>query len=162
AETRTDPCTVGVGIHAEDLQRAGSARRDAADHPHRRALAGAIRAEEAECLTRGDVEVDRVDRDQLAESLRQLAGVDQRRLLGGGHGIYWDASRRRARQLDFFVAVPGLGAPARTPELVHLDVPFGEELVHYAIGPASCAVPGIPAGLDALWRAHGRLPWQRL
>jgi gamma-glutamyltranspeptidase/glutathione hydrolase len=45
---------------------------------------------------------------------------------------------------------------------VHLDVPFGEELVHYAIGPASCAVPGIPAGLDALWRAHGRLPWRRL
>jgi gamma-glutamyltranspeptidase / glutathione hydrolase len=83
-------------------------------------------------------------------------------LLGGGHGIYWDARRGRARQLDCFVAVPGLGAPPRTPELVHLDVPFGEELVHYAIGPASCAVPGIPAGLGLLWRAHGRLPWRRL
>jgi gamma-glutamyltranspeptidase/glutathione hydrolase len=23
-------------------------------------------------------------------------------------------------------------------------------------------VPGVPAGLDALWRAHGRLPWPRL
>jgi gamma-glutamyltranspeptidase/glutathione hydrolase len=23
-------------------------------------------------------------------------------------------------------------------------------------------VPGVPAGLDALWRAHGRLPWSRL
>jgi gamma-glutamyltranspeptidase/glutathione hydrolase len=43
-----------------------------------------------------------------------------------------------------------------------LDVPFGEELVHYAIGASSCAVPGVPAGLDALWRAHGRLPWARL
>ena len=83
-------------------------------------------------------------------------------LLGGGHGIYWDASRGRARQLDCFVAVPGLGGPARAPELVHLDVPFGEELVHYAIGPASCAVPGIPAGLDSLWRTYGRLPWRRL
>jgi gamma-glutamyltranspeptidase/glutathione hydrolase len=41
-------------------------------------------------------------------------------------------------------------------------VPFGEELVDYAVGPASCAVPGVPAGLDALWRAHGRLPWPRL
>ena len=41
-------------------------------------------------------------------------------------------------------------------------VPFGEELVHYAVGPASCAVPGRPGGLDALWRAHGRLPWARL
>jgi gamma-glutamyltranspeptidase/glutathione hydrolase len=43
-----------------------------------------------------------------------------------------------------------------------LEVRFGEELVHYAIGASSCAVPGVPAGLDALWRAHGRLPWARL
>src|SRR5438045_7716789 len=83
-------------------------------------------------------------------------------LLGGGHGIYWDAASGRARGLDCFVAVPGLGRPPPVPELVHLDVPFGEELVHYAIGPASCAVPGVPAGLDALWRAPGRLPWPRL
>ena len=34
--------------------------------------------------------------------------------------------------------------------------------MHYAVGPASCAVPGLPAGLDALWREHGRLPWARL
>jgi gamma-glutamyltranspeptidase/glutathione hydrolase len=58
--------------------------------------------------------------------------------------------------------VPGLGAEPREPELVHLQVPFGTELVHYAVGPASCAVPGLPAGLGALWRAHGRLPWRRL
>ena len=43
-----------------------------------------------------------------------------------------------------------------------MDVPFGAELVHYAVGPASCAVPGVPAGLHALWEAHGRLPWARL
>src|SRR5919204_2832183 len=83
-------------------------------------------------------------------------------LLGGGHGIYWDGSQRRARNLDCFVAVPGIGASERQAELVELDVPFGEELVHYAIGPASCAVPGLPAGLDALWREHGRLPWERV
>jgi gamma-glutamyltranspeptidase / glutathione hydrolase len=83
-------------------------------------------------------------------------------LLGGGHAIYWDAESRTARNLDFFVAVPGLaGAPANG-QLVELTVPFGAELVHYAIGPASCGVPSVPAGLDALWRAHGRLPWRRL
>jgi len=60
------------------------------------------------------------------------------------------------------VAVPGLGAEPREPELLHLDVPFGAELVHYAVGPASCGVPGLPAGLDALWRTYGRLPWPRL
>jgi gamma-glutamyltranspeptidase/glutathione hydrolase len=43
-----------------------------------------------------------------------------------------------------------------------LPVPFGEELVHYAVGPSSCAVPGVPAGLEALWRGYGRLPWPRL
>jgi gamma-glutamyltranspeptidase / glutathione hydrolase len=84
-------------------------------------------------------------------------------LLGGGHGIYWDAERKAARNLDCFVAVPGLGStPRASPDLKRLEVPFGEELVHYAIGPASCAVPGVPAGLDALWREHGRLPWARL
>jgi gamma-glutamyltranspeptidase / glutathione hydrolase len=83
-------------------------------------------------------------------------------LLGGGHAIYLDAASGRAANLDCFVAVPGLGAPRREPELLHLDVPFGAELVHYAVGPASCGVPGLPAGLDALWRAHGRLPWPRL
>src|ERR687895_1145710 len=83
-------------------------------------------------------------------------------LLGGGHGIYWSAARREARLLDCFVAVPGLGTPPIEPELLRLEVPFGAELVHYAVGPASCAVPGLPAGLDALWRLHGRLPWETL
>jgi gamma-glutamyltranspeptidase/glutathione hydrolase len=83
-------------------------------------------------------------------------------LLGGAHAIYWDAASGLARNLDCFVAIPGLDGDARDAELVHLEVPFGEELVHYAIGPASCAVPGLPAGLDLLWRAHGRLPWARL
>jgi len=79
-------------------------------------------------------------------------------LLGGGHAIHYDARSGEVRNLDCFVAVPsGSGAPMQ-----ELRVPFGEELVHYAIGASSCAVPGLPAGLDALWRAHGRLPWARL
>ena len=83
-------------------------------------------------------------------------------LLGGGHAIYFDAGGGTVRNLDCFCAAPGLGAPARDAELLHLQVQFGEELVDYAVGPASCAVPGVPAGLHALWRAHGRLPWPRL
>ena len=78
--------------------------------------------------------------------------------LGGGHAIYWDAATQTARNLDCFCAVPsGSGG-----ELLELDVPFGEELVHYAVGPASCAVPGVPGGLDALWREYGRLPWREV
>ncbi len=79
-------------------------------------------------------------------------------LLGGGHAIVFDVASGRLRNLDFFVAAPsGRGAP-----MEELRVPFGEELVHYAIGASSCAVPGVPAGADALWREHGRLPWPRL
>jgi gamma-glutamyltranspeptidase / glutathione hydrolase len=83
-------------------------------------------------------------------------------LLGGGHGIYFDAASGRTRNLDCFVAVPGLGREAREVSLVELEVPFGTELVHYAVGIGSCGVPGVPAGLDALWNEHGSLPWPRL
>src|SRR5947207_1412286 len=83
-------------------------------------------------------------------------------LLGGGHAIYLDGPTGRVRNIDCFCAVPGLGAEPRQPELVRLEVPFGEELVHCEVGPASCAVPGVPAGLGELWREHGRLPWRRL
>src|SRR5205814_8954109 len=78
-------------------------------------------------------------------------------LLGGGHAIYFDAASGVARNLDCFVAVPGLGTESREAELLHLDVPFGAELVHYAVGPASCGVPGLPAGLVALWEEYGRV-----
>src|SRR5919199_3510328 len=82
--------------------------------------------------------------------------------LGGGHAIYYDAASRRAANLDCFVAVPGLGAERREVVLLELDVPFGAELVHYAVGIASCGVPGVPAGLDELLRRHGRVDLRRL
>jgi gamma-glutamyltranspeptidase / glutathione hydrolase len=83
-------------------------------------------------------------------------------LLGGGHAIFFDGKTARSRNLDCFVAVPGLDAEQHDVELLHLEVPFGAELVHYAVGPASCGVPGLPAGLELLWREHGRLQWPRL
>jgi len=77
-------------------------------------------------------------------------------LLGGGHAIYWDGTE--ASNLDCFVDVPsGDGA-----EPVELKVPFGEELVHYAVGPGTFAVPGLPRGLGALHERFGRLRWRRL
>jgi gamma-glutamyltranspeptidase/glutathione hydrolase len=83
-------------------------------------------------------------------------------LLGGGHAIYFDAASGRAANLDCFVAIPGLGREPREVALLELEVPFGTELVHYAVGIGSCGVPGVPAGLDALWGEHGRLPWARV
>jgi gamma-glutamyltranspeptidase/glutathione hydrolase len=84
-------------------------------------------------------------------------------LLGGGHGMIWNAAEGRAKQLDFFTTVPGIGTASHLrPQLVELDVRFGEETVRYEIGPQSCAVPGIPAGLYELWCDSGRLDWTRL
>src|SRR5207253_9512146 len=40
--------------------------------------------------------------------------------------------------------------------------PAGGGRGHHGVGPASCGVPGLPAGLGALHREHGRLPWPRL
>ena len=80
-------------------------------------------------------------------------------LLGGGHGIYFDARVGRRRGCS---TASSPCRRAKAHRWTSCEVPFGEELVHYAVGASSCAVPGVPAGLDALWRAHGRLPWARL
>ena len=81
-------------------------------------------------------------------------------LLGGGHAIV--LREGEVSTLDFFVAVPGLGAEPRVLELEQLEVPFGTELIHYAVGIGSCGVPGVLAGLGELWQRDGRLPWARL
>src|SRR2546421_1083989 len=112
----------------------------AAGHP-------ATAAAGAEILADGGTAADAVVASVLASCVAETVMTG---LLGGGHAIVWDG--RRARNLDCFVAVPSGSGP-----MLDLQVPFGEETVHYAVGPASCGVPGLPAGLDLLWQEHGRL-----
>ena len=81
------PCPRGV--HAHDRERAVGDRRDAADHPHRRGLAGAVRPQEAERFAGGDVEVDGVDGREIAEPFGQAAGMDERGDRDIGHGRAW-------------------------------------------------------------------------
>src|SRR5207247_3861616 len=84
---------------------------------------------------------------------------------GGGFMLVHTAQDRRSRVLDFFVAAPGLRFDDRVAG------PMDEVLVDFAdagstqvfhIGHASCAVPGMAAGLEAAHRAFGRLPWRAL
>ena len=76
-------------------------------------------------------------------------------LLAGCHAIVFDGSGVMA--LDGFAAIP-----SGSGEMTDLEIPFGDEPVVYSIGPASCAVPGMPAALGELWERLGRLPWTRL
>jgi gamma-glutamyltranspeptidase / glutathione hydrolase len=84
----------------------------------------------------------------------------------GGFALVVPAGRRPARVADFFVATPGLGRPLpKGAEMHAVDVGFGgdsETTQIFRIGEASCAVPGAAAGLEAVHRAYGRLPWVEL
>jgi gamma-glutamyltranspeptidase / glutathione hydrolase len=120
----------------------------AAGHP-------ATAAAGAEILANGGNAADAAVAATLASCVAETLMTG---LLGGGHAVYWDAASGEAWNLDCFCSIPtGEGG-----ELDHLQVPFGEELVHYAIGAASFAVPGVPAGVGALHSRFGRLPWRDL
>ena len=106
----------------------------------------------AEILGEGGTAMDAVVAMALASCVSETVYSG---LLAGCHAIVFDGSR--TMNLDGFAAVPTGAA-----ELVELPVAFGEEIVVYSVGPASCAVPGLPAALGELWSAHGRLPWARL
>jgi gamma-glutamyltranspeptidase/glutathione hydrolase len=81
----------------------------------------------------------------------------------GGFALIVPAGGSEPRLADFFVATPGLGRPERAGAEMHaVDVGFGgdsETTQVFRIGEASCAVPGVTAGLEAVHRAYGRLPW---
>ena len=82
----------------------------------------------------------------------------------GGFMLVHRAADETTRLADFFVSSPGLGRRvARHGEMQVVDVGFGETTTQpFRIGPASCAVPGAVAGLEAAHRAFGRLPWREL
>jgi gamma-glutamyltranspeptidase/glutathione hydrolase len=77
---------------------------------------------------------------------------------GGGFATVYDAATTQVRCLDFFVAVPGLGGKRPSPA-TSIEVIFIGQQVPYEIGPATVAVPGVPAGAHYLWQRWGRLSW---
>jgi len=77
---------------------------------------------------------------------------------GGGFATYYDAGTDRVTCLDFFVAVPGLGGRRSVPPL-EIAIDFGGQLVPYATGASTVAVPGLPAGAEAMHERWGRLDW---
>lgn len=78
---------------------------------------------------------------------------------GGGFATYLEPTSGSVHCLDFFTAVPGLGATRAAAPLTHVDVRFGGVPLDFSVGAPSVAVPGVPAGLATLHRRWGRLPW---
>ena len=106
----------------------------------------------AEILAEGGTAADAVVAMALASCVAETVYSG---LFAGCHAIVFDGSR--VMNLDGFAAVP-----TSSSELTELPIAFGDELVVYSIGPASCAVPGLPGALGELWNRLGRLPWRRL
>ncbi len=79
-------------------------------------------------------------------------------LSGGGFATCFDAASGDVRCFDFFVAVPGLDGTSPGAGRA-IEVTFVGQAMPYEIGPATVAVPGIPAGAHHLWQRYGRLPW---
>jgi gamma-glutamyltranspeptidase/glutathione hydrolase len=96
------------------------------------------------------------------------AWVTESPLTGPGAGGFMLVHRARDGVdilLDFFVAAPGSGLmPGELADLEAVDVPFGsgDTTQQFLIGPASCAVPGMVAGLAEAHRRYATRPWSDL
>ncbi|HEX7293287.1 MAG TPA: gamma-glutamyltransferase [Solirubrobacterales bacterium] len=80
----------------------------------------------------------------------------------GGFMMVHDASSAgdsATTLIDFFVSAPGLDGIERGAELLAVPVHFDAETVQtFYVGPASCGVPGTPAGLELALRRFGSAP----
>jgi gamma-glutamyltranspeptidase / glutathione hydrolase len=83
----------------------------------------------------------------------------------GGGFVLVRPARGGPSLLDAFAAIPGRDVPGsrRLVDMESVLVPFDEQTTQvFHIGPATCAVPGVLAGLHAVHRRFGRLPWRDL
>jgi gamma-glutamyltranspeptidase/glutathione hydrolase len=110
----------------------------------------------ADILARGGSAADAAAAMTLASCVAEtvFTGIG-----GGGFAIYHDAASGSTTCVDFYVTVPGLGGQRSVPSR-EIAIDFGGQLVPYAVGPSTVAVPGVPAGVAHLHRRWGRLPWR--
>jgi gamma-glutamyltranspeptidase/glutathione hydrolase len=86
--------------------------------------------------------------------MTSLVAESQLTALGAGGFLLAHTADGENHLLDFFVEAGGRGLdPARRGELVAIEILFDETPQLFNIGPASCGVPGVPAGL---WEAANR------
>jgi gamma-glutamyltranspeptidase / glutathione hydrolase len=77
---------------------------------------------------------------------------------GGGFATCYEQATGAVTCVDFFVSVPGLDGKQPGGGTA-IEVMFVGQQMPYEIGPATVAIPGVPAGALHLWRRWGRLTW---
>jgi gamma-glutamyltranspeptidase/glutathione hydrolase len=95
--------------------------------------------------------------------LTSLAVESPLTALGGGGFLLAHTASGEDTLLDFFVEAGGRGTdPAARGELVAVEILFDEAPQIFNVGPVSCGVPGVPAGLWQAAERFGSLPFSRL
>ncbi len=95
--------------------------------------------------------------------LASFAVESQLTALGAGGFMLAHTAAGEDHLLDFFVEAGGRGIePSARAELVAVDVLFDELPQRFNIGPSSCGVPGVPAGLWEVSRRFGTVPFGEL
>jgi gamma-glutamyltranspeptidase/glutathione hydrolase len=79
----------------------------------------------------------------------------------GGHMLVAGGSQQPTL-LDFFVQAPTRKGDGTEAELHGVDVSFGDAVQVFHIGPASCGVYGVPAGVCEAARRWGTVPLDEL
>ncbi|HTW42056.1 MAG TPA: gamma-glutamyltransferase [Solirubrobacteraceae bacterium] len=90
--------------------------------------------------------------------------VTEQLLTGLGAGGYMLVAGGGVRPtlLDFFVQAPTRAGDGSEVELQAIDVSFGDAEQVFYIGPASCGVYGVPAGVCEAMRRWGTVPLEEL
>jgi gamma-glutamyltranspeptidase/glutathione hydrolase len=95
--------------------------------------------------------------------LASLAVESQLTALGAGGFMLAHTRSGEDHLLDFFVEAGGHNLdPSSRGALVAVDVVFDETPQTFNIGPASCGVPGVPAGLWEASQRFGSMPFREL
>src|SRR5256885_4909209 len=120
SETRLHLTPLPAGVEPEHAQLAVVYVREPVDHLHRGGLARAVGPEEAEALLLADVEVDLVDRHQLAVALVEPAPLD---------GVHCVAGSPSARGASKQPAITTANRPNETPALLCTTCAYEIELL---------------------------------
>jgi gamma-glutamyltranspeptidase / glutathione hydrolase len=77
--------------------------------------------------------------------------------LGAGGYLMVAGPGQRPTLLDFFVEAPGQDPSTSAAELQGIDVSFGDAVQLFFVGPASCGIYGVPAGVCEANRNWGTI-----